>query len=191
MQIKITNNSFLLAFLAISASVFAQHTPPGGPKIAPPGQCPSGFICKTGTGTTDTSPAGGPGPKSGDAAAHVQQPDPAQQRILAVAQQLELTSDQRSELNSALKAEKGERAEIGKALRDARRSFADALANGQTFLDVEIESLAAANAKAQESELKEWAKLYAILTPDQERRLLSMSTPLSLATNSPGTMQGQ
>ena len=104
--------------------------------------------------------------------------------ILDTLKQLALTADQRTELASAMKAEKGQRADLDRALQDARRALANALANGQTFLDPEIESLTSANAKVQESNLKLWAKLYALFSPDQQRRLLTMSTPLSLASAS-------
>ena len=111
--------------------------------------------------------------------------------VWRVAQQLGLTSDQRSDLASAFKAAKEERAALDKALQDARQALADSLANGQAFLDSEIENLTSANAKVQESELKLWAKLYAVLTPDQQRRLLSMATPLSVASLSRGPMRAQ
>ena len=84
--------------------------------------------------------------------------DPREESVWRAAQQLGLTSDQRSELASSFKAGKEERAALDKALQDARRALADSLANGQTFLDSEIENLTSANAKVQESELKLWAK---------------------------------
>jgi hypothetical protein len=80
---------------------------------------------------------------------------------------------------------------LNKALQDSRRTLADSLSRGETFLDAEIENLTSANAKVQEFSLKRWAKLYAILTPDQQRRLLSMSTPLSLEAVSRETAQGR
>ena len=137
-----------------------------------------------------TAPASGNGdPTTGPNAGGTS--DASQQSIWKVAQQLGLTSDQRAQLDSSLKAQKDERAELDKAVRNARAALAHALANGQTFLDAEIESLASANAKVQESELKLWANLFAISTPDQQKQLLSMSTPLSPATAPHGIVQGQ
>jgi hypothetical protein len=86
-----------------------------------------------------------------------------------------------------LKGESDEGTEINKVVQDAR----SALANGQNFLDSEIEDLASANAKVQEHELKFWTKLYAVLTPDQQRQSARMSTPLSWAAVSHGITQAQ
>jgi len=115
--------------------------------------------------------------------------DPREESVWRAAKQLELTSDQRTKFASALKAEKAQRADLDKALQDARSALANVLANGETFLgetfpNVEIENLTSANAKVQESDLKLGAGLYATLTSEQQKRLLSMSTPLSLATAS-------
>lgn len=110
--------------------------------------------------------------------------DPSEQAIWKAAAQLDLTLDQRSQLAAALKEERTDRVALNKALQDAKRALADALANGETYLDSDIENLTSVNAKVQESDLKLWAKLYAILTPDQERRMLTMATPLSSASGS-------
>lgn len=186
MRVKAMQLVSTFTFLVISSCALAQQTRQIGSGSLPgPGTCPAGATCKTGTGTMNTDPAGVPSSNSGDRS------DPVLQRIWAVAQQLGLTSDQRSDLRTALKSQNNERADIDKLVQDARSALANALANGQTLLDSEIENLASANAKAQESQLKLWAKLYALLTPDQQRRLLSLSTPLSLATAIHGTVQGQ
>jgi hypothetical protein len=172
--------SSLLVLMSVSACAFAQYTRStrsanvpvgGGPETAAPA---SGPLDRTnadpGTGTTR---------------------DSLEQSVWRAAQRLGLSSDQRTDLASALKAEKAERAAFDKALQDARHALADALANGQTYLDAEIENLTSATAKVQESDLKLWAKLYAVLDTDQQRRLLSMATPLSLATASHELGQGQ
>ena len=76
-------------------------------------------------------------------------------------------------------------------MQDARTALAYALQNGQTSLETEIEDLASAGAKVQESQLRRWAALYAVLTPDQQKRSLMMTTPLSQATPLPGIVQAQ
>jgi Spy/CpxP family protein refolding chaperone len=186
--LKVLNTQFVfqLVLLAMAVSAFAQHAHQVGSGSLPePGTCPAGATCKTGTGTTDARPSSVPGPDSGDTS------DPSQQGIWSVAQQLHLTSDQRAELKSSLKGDSDEGTEINKAVQDARSALANALANGQNLLDSEIEGLASANAKAQEHELKFWAKLYAVLTPDQQRQSARMSTPLSWAAVSHGITQAQ
>jgi Spy/CpxP family protein refolding chaperone len=110
--------------------------------------------------------------------------DPREEAIWNAARQLELTQDQRAGLGVAMKADKPDRIALERGLQEARRALADALANGDSFLDSEIENLASATAKLQESELKMWAKLYSVLSPDQQRRMLSMSTPLSMVSGS-------
>ena len=117
--------------------------------------------------------------------------DPREQAVWKAAAQLDLTADQRSQLSTALKADRADRTALDKALQDARTALADALANGQTFLDSYIENLASANSKVQESDLKLWAKLYSVLTPDQQRRMLTLATPLSQASGTPVTAQVQ
>lgn len=112
------------------------------------------------------------------------------QSIWRAAQQLELTSDQRAQLDLSLNGQKNERLAFDKTLQDARAALARSLASGQPFLDSEIENWASANAKVQEAELKSWATLYAISTPDQQKQLLSMPTPLSLSTASHGILPG-
>jgi Spy/CpxP family protein refolding chaperone len=179
LKIKITRLVFALVFLAMSCCTFAQTRRTGSASLP----CnATGSICVNGT-----PPASGP-PTNPDAA---DTSDAGQQSIWRVAQQLGLTSDQRAQLDSSLKGQTDESAALDKALQNARAALAHALANGQTLLDAEIESLASANAKVQEAELKRWANLYAISTPEQQRQLLSMSTPLSLATASHGIMPGQ
>jgi Spy/CpxP family protein refolding chaperone len=118
--------------------------------------------------------------------------DLEQQRIWNAARQLDLDLDQRAQLSSSLKEQKDETATLEKALQDARGALAHALQNGQSSLETEIEDLASAGAKVQESQLRRWAALYAVLTPDQQRRLLMMPTPLSQAsTVLPGIAQAQ
>ena len=117
--------------------------------------------------------------------------DPEQQKIWNVARQLDLDSDQRAQLSSALKEQKDETATLEKALQDARTALAHALQNGQTSLETEIEDLASASAKVQESQLRRWAALYAVLTPDQQKRMLMIPTPLSQATTLPSLAQVQ
>jgi len=179
LKIKTTQVVFFLVFMGMPACAFAQSTrstrSANGPIGVGPGSGPP-------PGTLDRTTAD---PSTGATR------DPQEESLWRAAHQLGLTSDQRAELASVLNAEKVERAELDKALQDARRALADALANGQTFLDAEIENLANAGAKMQEADLKVWAKLYAVLTPDQQRRLLSMSTPLSLASASHAITQDQ
>jgi Spy/CpxP family protein refolding chaperone len=171
-----------LVFVGIPECTFAQYggstRTPSVPVVVGPGPG-SGVPSSSTTGRTTAGPSTDPAR------------DPREESVWRAAKQLDLTSDQRTELASALKTQKAERAGLDKTLQDARRALADALANGQTFLDSEIENLASANAKVQEFDLKLWAKLYAVLTPDQQRRLLSMSTPLSLASDSHRIAQSQ
>jgi Spy/CpxP family protein refolding chaperone len=108
--------------------------------------------------------------------------DPREEAIWNAARQLELSQDQHAELSAAMKAGKPDRMAFERALQEAKRALADALANGDSFLDSAIENLTSATAKLQESELKMWAKLYSVLSPDQQRRMLGMSTPLSMAS---------
>jgi Spy/CpxP family protein refolding chaperone len=110
--------------------------------------------------------------------------DPLEQAVWKDASQLDLTADQRSQLSASLTADRADRSAFNKALQDAKTALANALANGETFLDSYIENLASANAKVEESDLKLWAKLYAVLTPDQQRRMLTLATPLSQASGS-------
>jgi Spy/CpxP family protein refolding chaperone len=148
--------------------------------------CPAGAICRSnsasGNGQNTTSYAD---PNAG----HPDATEPEEEKIWSVARQLKLNADQRSQLDSSLKAQKGESADLAKALVDARDALAHALQNGQSSFEGEIENLASAGAKVQESELKRWASLYAVLTPDQQKQLLTMPTPLSLASGSPETIQ--
>jgi Spy/CpxP family protein refolding chaperone len=140
-------------------------------------------------GSKSNAPANGQNTTSyGDPnAAKPEAPDPEEQRIWNAGRQLSLNSDQRAQLDSSLKAQKGESADLNKALQDARAALAQALQNGQSSLESEMESLASASAKNQESQLERWASLYAVLTPDQQRRLLMMPTPLSQASASTST----
>ena len=179
MKIKAKQLIFLLAFTGMSQFAFAQYRTGHSANVP----------VTVGPGVTP--PSSGSADKIAGELANGVSRDPREESVWRVAQQLGLTSDQRSDLASAFKAAKEERAALDKALQDARRALADSLANGQTFLDSEIENLTSANAKVQESELKLWAKLYAVLTPDQQRRLLSMATPLSVASLSRGPMRAQ
>jgi Spy/CpxP family protein refolding chaperone len=117
--------------------------------------------------------------------------DVEQRKILDAARQLKLDKDQRTQLDSSLNALKGESTELKKALEDARAALAHALQDGQSSLDNEIENLASATAKVQELKLKRWASLYAVLTPDQQRQLLMMSTPLSELSSAAKPLQTQ
>src|SRR5215813_13753737 len=175
-------SKLLGSMIVLTASLALAQTYSAPPQLPAPGMCPAGAVCKIGTGSLSTE---SPGPNTSDV------PDARPQSIWSVAQQLGLTSDQQAQLDSSLKARKNERAALEKALQDARAALAHSLAIGQTFLDAEIENLASANAKVQESELKSWAMLYAISTPDQQKQLLNMPTPLSLATASHGIPQGR
>lgn len=138
-----------------------------------------------GAGSYTVPATNGPDSKSPESA------DPEQQKIWNAAHQLDLDADQRAQLSSSLKERKDDSATLEKALQDARAALAQALQNGQTSLESEIEDLASASAKVQESQLKRWAALYAVLTPDQQRRLLMMPTPLSQATNLPTISRAQ
>jgi len=154
-----------------------------------PGVCPPGAMCSTsstrGRDGLYSSGRGAPNTKDADTA------DPEREKILKAARQLDLDSDQRARLDSSWKEQKEESATVDTALREARGALAQALQNGQTSLESEIENLASASAKVQESQLRRWAALYAVLTPDQQRRLLMMPTPLSQATALPGITQAQ
>jgi Spy/CpxP family protein refolding chaperone len=146
---------------------------------------PAGPVCRVNPGATNS-------PTYGSADSRTDQfSDPLQQKIFAVGKQLSLSPDQLAQLKDSLKADRNQKAEIAKTIQDTRKALAEALANGDTFLDSEIEALAAANAKAQEHELKLWAKLNAILTPNQQRQFLTMATPLSGAAEPPQIAHGQ
>ena len=136
-------------------------------------------ICSTNSPRGNGGPRpSGPGiPNSKDAGIA----DPEQEKISKAARQLDLDSDQRAQLDSSLKAQKEESATLEKAVQDARAALAHALQIGQTYLESEIENLASANAKLQESQLRRWAALYAVLTPNQQKQMLMMPTPLSQA----------
>jgi len=112
--------------------------------------------------------------------------DADEHKVWSAARQLDLDSDQKAQLASSLKEQKDETANLEKVLQDAQAALARALQNGQSSLDSEIEDLASAAAKVQESQLRRWAALYAVLTPDQQKRLLLMPTPLSQATTLSG-----
>ena len=158
-------------------------------RIGAPGVCPPGAICSTNSPRgNDGLYTSGPGiPNSKDAGIA----DPEQDKILKAARQLDLDSDQRAQLDSSLKAQKEESATLEKAVQGARAALAHALQIGQTYLESEIENLASANAKLQESQLRRWAALYAVLTPNQQKQMLMVTTPLSQAALSPGISQGQ
>jgi Spy/CpxP family protein refolding chaperone len=170
------------AIFFICASAFAQRQ-------GTPGGCPAGATCATNsTRGNDGIYTNGRGRSSTN---DVGVADPEQEKILKAARQLELDSDQRTQLDSSLKAQKEESSTLDKSLKEARAALAQALQNGQTSLENEIENLASASAKVQESQLRRWAALYAVLGPDQQRRLLMMPTPLSQATALPGIAQAQ
>ena len=172
----------VLACLIIATTASGQQMQTtGNGRMRTPGACPAAAVCRINPAGTNS-----PANRAADELS-----DPLQQKIWATAKQLGLSSDQVAQLKESLKADSDQRAEIAKAVQDARKVLANALANGETFLESEIEALAAANAKAQEHELKLWAKLYAILTPDQQRQFLTMATPLSGAAEPPQVAQGQ
>ncbi len=166
MKDKYATTALILCSFGISVVSFAQVSR----------RMPSGSGPPTASNSTNSSPSNTAN-------------DPSEQAVWKAAAQLDLTSDQRSQLTAALKAERADRVAFDKALQEAKRALSDALANGETYLDSDIENLASANAKVQESDLKLWARLYAILTPDQERRMLTMATPLSSASGSRQTPQ--
>lgn len=168
----------LVATIVLTASFALAQMPSALPT---PGGCPPGAVCRMGMGPYS---AESPGANSGYISAA------PLEDIWSAAQQLKLTSDQQAQLDFSLKAQKNERAALDKALQDAQAALARSLASGQTFLDAEIENWASANAKVQECELKSWAMLYAISSPDQQKQLLSMPTPLSLVTASHRLLQG-
>lgn len=148
-------------------------------------RCPPGATCSS------NAPGNGENAYGLPNTTKTEVPDVEEQKIWNAGRQLNLTSDQHAQLESSLKAQKDENADIDKALKDARAALAQALQNGETSLESEIENLASANAKQQESELRRWASLYAVLTPDQQRRLLMMPTPLSQASASSTAIQAQ
>jgi Spy/CpxP family protein refolding chaperone len=168
-------------FLA-SASAVAQRQ-------GVPGVCPPGAICSTNsTRGNNGMYTGGRGiPDANDRGAA----DPEQEKILKAARQLDLDSDQRAQLDSSLKALKEANAAIDKAVQEAGAALAHALQNGQTSLESEIENLASANAKVQESQLRRWAALYSVLNPNQQKQMLTMPTPLSQAAVLSGITQAQ
>ena len=178
--------------ILVGSAIFVTCASAASQRIGTPGVCPPGAICST------NSPRGNDGsyprgvgvpnatvPNSTD----LEKNDPEQERILKAARQLQLDSDQRAQLDSSLKAQKEESVTLEKALQEARTALAHALQNGETSLESQIENLASANAKLQESQLRRWAALYAVLRPEQQRQFLMMPTPLSQATQSPGIIK--
>jgi hypothetical protein len=113
--------------------------------------------------------------------------DPNQQNIWKVALDLGLTPDQRTQLESSVATYNDGLANLKEAIHDAQAALGLALANGQTVLDVEIEGVVSANSKMQEAGLKLWASLFALCTPDQQKQMLNMGTPLSQAALPPNT----
>jgi len=175
--------------ILLGCAIFLTYASAVGQRIGTPGICPPGAICSTnsprGSDGPYTSGRGIPNSKDADIV------DPEQEKILKAARQLDLDSDQRRQLDLSLKLQKGESATLEKAVQEARAALAHALQNGQTYLESEIENLASANSRLQESQLRRWAALYAILTPNQQKQMLMMTTPLSQATLSPEISQGQ
>jgi hypothetical protein len=168
--------------ILVGCAIFLTCASAVSQRIGTPGVCPPGAICST-NGPHGNSGNNGPYisgpeiPNSKDAGLA----DPEQEKILKAARQLELDKDQRSQLDLSLKAQKEESATLEKAVQEARAALAHALQSGQTYLESEIENLASANAKLQESQLRRWAALYAVLTPNQQKQMLMMPTPLSQA----------
>jgi Spy/CpxP family protein refolding chaperone len=175
--------------ILLGCAIFSTCASAVAQRIGTPGVCPPGAICSTNNprGNNDPSTSGREIPNSKDAGTA----DPEQEKILKAARQLDLDSDQRAQLLSSLKAQKEESATLEKAVQEARAALAYGLQNGQTSLESEIENLVSANAKLQESQLRRWAALYAVLTPPQQKRMLMMATPLSQAALSPGISQAQ
>jgi hypothetical protein len=98
-----------------------------------------------------------------------------------------LTPDQSAQLESSVATYNEGHAGLDNALHDARAALALALTNGQTVLDVEIEGVISASSKVQEADLKLWASLFAICTPNQQKQMLNIQTPLSQAASQPNT----
>jgi Spy/CpxP family protein refolding chaperone len=173
--------------ILVGSAIFLTCASAAAQRIGTPGVCPPGAICST------NSPRGSDGPyTSGRGVPNTKEPgitDPEEERILKAARQLHLDSDQRAQLDSCLKAQKEESVTLEKAVQEARTALAHALQNGETSLESQIENLASANARVQESQLRRWAALYAVLRPEQQRQLLMMPTPLSQATQSPGIIK--
>jgi hypothetical protein len=178
--------------ILVGCAIFLTCASAVAQRIGTPGVCPTGAICST------NGPHGNSGnnrpyssdreiPNSKDAGTA----DPEQEKILKAARQLDLDSDQRRQLDLSLKEQKEEIATLEKAVQEARAALAHALQSGQTYLESEIENLTSANAKLQESQLRRWAALYAVLTPNQQKQMLMMPTPLSQAALSPGISQAQ
>ena len=172
--------------MLLGCAIFLTCTSAVAQRIGTPGSaCPPGGICSTNIPRGNDGPRGNVGPytrgrgipNSKDAGLA----DPEQEKILKAARQLDLDSDQRRQLDASLKAEKEESATLEKAVQEARAALAHALQSGQTYLESEIENVASANAKLQESQLRRWAALYAVLTPNQQKQMLMMPTPLSQA----------
>ena len=182
--------------ILVGCAIFLTCASAVAQRIGTPGSaCPPGGICSTNIPRGNDGPLGNNGPYSdgrgipdtNDAGIA----DPEQEKILKAARQLALDSDQRAQLISSLKAQKEESAALEKAVQEARAALAHALQSGQTYLESEIENLATANAKLQESKLRRWAALYAVLTPNQQKQMLMMPTPLSQAALSSEISQAQ
>jgi hypothetical protein len=108
LKIKAKHLVFLLAFTGMS-QLFAQYTRTSRSANVPVG---------AGPGVAPSS--GSAGKITGDLANGMTR-DPREESVWRTAQQLSLTSDQRSEPASSFKAGKEERAALDKALQDARR----------------------------------------------------------------------
>lgn len=173
---------FLLLIVTISTYAVGQTT-----RRVPAGSSNTGNMT-----TGSNSMPGGSGPVTSGSANVADSTDPTQQNIWKVALELGLTSDQRSQFESSVAIYNNGHANLDREIQEARTVLALALTNGQTFLDVEIESLVLANSKIQEANLKLWASLFAICTPEQQKKILNMQTPLSQAAGLSGrTMTSQ
>jgi Spy/CpxP family protein refolding chaperone len=170
--------SIILSFSAVAFAQRRQTLP-----------CSAGAFCQSnnaaGNGANNTASNSNPGKDDVDGS------DTTDQSIWKTANQLKLSSEQRAQVKAALKLQNEDSAADERALEDARGALAHALENGQTSFDAEIENLASAEGKVQESQLRRWEALYSVLTPDQQKQMLSIPTPLSSAAASPRLPQAQ
>jgi hypothetical protein len=173
-----TIQSFLLLMIvAISTCAVGQTT-----RRVPAGSGNTGNMT-----TGSNSVPGGSGMVTNGSPNAANSMDPNQQNIWKVALELGLTPDQSAQLESSVATYNEGHAGLDNALHDARAALALALTNGQTVLDVEIEGVISASSKVQEADLKLWASLFAICTPNQQKQMLNIQTPLSQAASQPNT----
>jgi hypothetical protein len=172
-----TKTGFLLLIVTISTYAAGQTM-----RRVPAGSGNTGNMT-----TGSNSVPGGSGTVTNGSPNSANSTDPSQQDIWKVALELGLTPDQRTQFESSVTTYNTAHANLDKAIHEAQAALALALTNGQTFLDVEIEGVVSANSKMQEANLKLWAGLFAICTPDQQKQMLNMQTALSQAAGLSGT----